>query len=832
MKSANPIHLLERDYFLHLDRSVPVWPPENLDLLDPTKFGNDGDEASGNWLTGEWNREELPESAGGYLWRTLEESPGRNDTRLFETILRFPSAPLFGSQSKTGYQVEMKPVHQHTMRFLRSPTQADEPKITKIFLMFNGLNELDRFDFYYDLAGLLIGKSNEVACLIIPFPAHLTRYPMIGKFAERPLQRFITDPSDLFRQYLRFMVEMQWLMSALVPVSDYPVTTGIPLLGESTQPNEGRCNTKSLSKDVHEAWKTIFDCSERGNRGYEVAQADVQQSISVVRHLIGWTPSDMKLVDRKIDDPLNPPQIHAIGYSLGGYLAQSTFFSWPYAIASCSTLCSGGALHDLRPEKIIHQEEWRAITHGLKYEVDSGMLEGRIALNEQTDRQFVNGIPVSLFASHFRTFHDIFLQDSHGTYGHRVSEFTSRMFFVVGGNDPIVPTRTVLDTSPPEGINMIEIANLSHFLGVEKGEWTAFWLPTIAGIISALADRSEKLLRTTMLANLWNEETTDVARGDSLAQRHASGALKRASKSAPRDSEPLNSDRIQTAITRLVERLEKNSVLLVLRNQIPVTLMGERVLHRRGSVPHYADFEIRQYWERLQQQRLSMLKSAPQVTIVVPGRLNDWLKQRLSILSDKHLPVVREFSEQDRQERIWEDFLRDWDGNDGALYRFNPEYPQALSSPRFQLEQMIREDTATPAHGWVVNCLPDVWISLSEKAVDNLAGADAKREEILTKFIERMSRIYRDRRRKKRREPRVEDERKATERIDEWIRDGVLEVIRVSPAQSSPRFLGEKVWSPQIVGDLLMHSALALARSRPCPNKGDFAKGWIEETAK
>ena len=134
MKSANPIHLLERDYFLHLDRSVPVWPPEKLDLLDPTKFGNDGEEASGNWLAGEWNRGELPESAGGYLWRMLEEAQGRNDTRLCETILRFPSAPLFGSQSKTGYQVEMKPVHQHTMRFLRSTTQADGPKITRFSL--------------------------------------------------------------------------------------------------------------------------------------------------------------------------------------------------------------------------------------------------------------------------------------------------------------------------------------------------------------------------------------------------------------------------------------------------------------------------------------------------------------------------------------------------------------------------------------------------------------------------------------------------------------------------------------------------------------------------
>src|SRR6185369_10837278 len=179
----------------------------------------------------------------------------------------------------------------------------------------------------------------DVGCLICPFPAHLTRYPMVGKYAEKPLQRFITDPSDLFRQYLRFMVEMQWLLSALVPFSDYPVASGVPLLAKSDQSAGGRCDTDLLSHAIYEAWTSIYDYAQRGRR---ISDDDVHQSVATIRELIGWHHSPTRLVDRDEHTRLDPPQIHVVGYSLGGYLAQSVFFTWPFAVGSCSTVCSGG----------------------------------------------------------------------------------------------------------------------------------------------------------------------------------------------------------------------------------------------------------------------------------------------------------------------------------------------------------------------------------------------------------------------------------------------------------------------------------------------------------
>jgi hypothetical protein len=392
MRPASAIHLLERDYFLDFDQSVPFWPPDKLALLNMKKRDEQADvKGSGVWLTDKWRRDVSDEKSGGYLWRELTRSSKehgsrqKGEERLREVVLRFPSAPLFGSQSKTGYQIHMKPVHQHTMRLLTASRAGKAPHIKKLFLLFNGLNEIDHFGFYYDLAGLLIANADEdaeVACLIAPFPGHLTRYPLIGKYAEKPLQRFITDPSDLFRQYLRFMVEMQWLMSVLVPVSYYPVTSGIPLLEESIEPNSGRCNDEILSSAIYKSWKAILGSVKRGT---EIHEKDVYQSIAIIRKLIGWKPSKTGLAGGKPDTALDPPQLHVIGYSLGGYLAQCVFFTWPFAIGSCTTLCSGGALGSLRPEKIIHQEEWRAITHGLKYELESGILEGRIAADDRDD---------------------------------------------------------------------------------------------------------------------------------------------------------------------------------------------------------------------------------------------------------------------------------------------------------------------------------------------------------------------------------------------------------------------------------------------------------------
>jgi tRNA A-37 threonylcarbamoyl transferase component Bud32 len=720
------------------------------------------------------------------------------------------------------------------LRLLKSANNTGAP-VTKLFLIFNGLNELDQLGFYYDLAGLLINGAQEgahVACLIVPFPAHLTRYPLVGKYAEKPLQRFISDPSDLFRQYLRFMVETQWLISSIVSIGDYPVTSGIPLLEPHHEPDRSRCSTDVLAPAIYRAWQSIFEYSNRRGES-AISQNDVLQSIAVLRDLIGWRAGTTRLTEDDIGTLIGQPQLHVIGYSLGGYLAQSVFFSWPYAIGSCTTLCSGGALTGLRPEKIIHEEEWRAITHGLKYDIESGMLEHRIAADDPSKPSSICGIPVSIFTSHFQTFTDIFLQEPYGTYRHRMSEFAPRLFFVVGGNDPIVPMRSVLETSPPEGINLIEIAKLSHFIATERGEWPNFWLPTIANIISSFSAHSEQLLSATTRSHLWDRETANAVGRDFRdieTLRAYAARFRRDVNPDRRLPRPLNSEEIQETILEFVKRLDSNGFLLVLRNQIPVTLMGPRVLHRRGTVPHYADQEINRYWAHLQLQREGMKREAGRVAVVVPGHLNKWFADRAPTLSFKHLPILEEFPEhQSRQHEIWNDFLADWETT-GALHRFDAR-PTKVSGDGFLLESLIRDDTGHPASDfWILNCLPDVWISLSGKAVTELAGT-GERPEILKALQNTMLRIYTADRKKDDKEL-TSNEKKARETLyglldykDEQ-NESHLRILRISAAQSSPRYLGELIHSRSMAVDLLTHTVLALVRSTQCREKGDFGKGW------
>jgi hypothetical protein len=252
------------------------------------------------------------------------------------------------------------------------------------------------------------------------------------------------------------------------------------------------------------------------------------------------------------------------------------------------------------------------------------------------------------------------------------------------------------------------------------------------------------------------------------------------------------------------------------------------VLHRRGSVPHYEDFEIRKFWQQLQERRLIMLNNASRITIVLPGRVNEWFTQRPTILSVKDLAVARELPHTDRLKKIWNDFLSDWEAKSGALNRFDPETPKEIdvnSPASFDLERIVRAKTATPSRHCILNCLPDVWISLSSKAVRDIAGAVVNRKELHKSFIRLMCLVYAyDRNQLGSVE--TEETEAAYKSVQKWLENKTMRIIRVSAAQSSPQFLGERISNHQTAVDLLIHSALALARSTPCLDKGDFKKGW------
>jgi pimeloyl-ACP methyl ester carboxylesterase len=823
LKNAGPIDLLERDYFLELHSQA--WPPRNLPLLGKVPLGTAP--RGSHWQAGEWQLESRGELPARFLRRTIQRNyEPANPKRLDEVILRFPSAPLFGIQRKREYQFHLSPINAHTLRLLRPATAPDGHSFKRIFIIFNGLNEIDHLGFYYDLAGLLM-QDDQTACLFHPLPGHLTRYPMVGRYAEKPLDRFISDPSDLFRQYLRFMVENQWLLSALAPISSYSVAPGISLLEASDGPRGGRCDSQVLSEAIERAWSRIHQKSAdlvgmKDPRGPDVDQQGILSSIESLRELLGWRPGE-PLSSCREDDLLPPPAIHVIGYSLGGYLAQSVFFTWPFVLSSCTTLCSGGALNDLRPVKFANEEEWRSIMHGLKYELDTGMLEGRIRFDPSPGSEGsvnagdVGGIPADYFSSHFRIFNEVFLQDAHGSYRSRVSEFAPRLLFVVGGNDPIVTTRSVMEASPSEGINLIEIANLGHFIAMNHGEWQNFWLPAVSRLLFAFSDRATTLLSQSVLRNLWNPERTGPPEGRTWSDAMGDGKSKR--QIFRRESEPLNSDRFQAELNAMVDPIKRQrAFLFIARNQIPTALMGTRLLHRRGTVPHYEDLRIREYWQGLTERRALLLQHHQQIVLMIPSKLNSWFTREPPILSVKSEPTARSIPTVESLRAIWHEFLDSWGGTH-ALFCFDPEKPREMpDAPSFKLERMVRARTRTQEPHPVLNCLPDVWVSLSEEVIEGMSGQAQEREAVERGFLKFVCSVYEE---QENSEPGSSLDPRTTS-LKGWLESGKLRIIRVSGAESNPLFLGERVWDLGKAIDLLVHTGLSLARSTQCKTKNDF----------
>jgi len=209
--------ILPRERDLRLQLSDPSWPEGNCPL------GAEGGESPPAGAE-PWQRNP------GFLYRsiTVEREP------LWEVMLRFPSAPLYGlHQSPPRFPRIENRSNFHTLRVIGTlpKTPKDQPlpreRIRDVYLFHNGLNETGEADLHYQLASrLLVHSESPAVCILRPFPGHLTRYPYNDIYAEQPLDTYLLDSGDLFRQFIRFMVETRWLLSILTPRPAYRVITG------------------------------------------------------------------------------------------------------------------------------------------------------------------------------------------------------------------------------------------------------------------------------------------------------------------------------------------------------------------------------------------------------------------------------------------------------------------------------------------------------------------------------------------------------------------------------------------------------------------------------
>jgi hypothetical protein len=803
-----------------------------------------------------WRRED------GYLRREIALDPkapkdGGIATPLTEFMLRFPSAPIHGVQRLGEHHSgSQKSLNFHTYRILMaSPDPQRQPpepqKITRLFLFHNGLNELDRFGLYYRLASYLINEDTvnedtETACIMHPFPGHLTRAPF-AHFAERPLQRYLWDGSHLFQQFLRYMVETRWFLSALVRRSDYPCLAGATLLASDPDPDKSRLDPAVLADAIFKEFVNMSDPPESRLGTAASGQTETRETAeqsnncglqTAIRTSV-LTLQDVLKLDKheRLGTTFTPeqrePAIHMIGYSLGGFAAQSAFMSWPFVIASCSTLLSGGALRELAPTAFADPEEWQTVLHSLRYELDDGMLDRRYGGTSV----HIAGVERRLFHYFQRTFYEVFQQEYRGSFRTRLAAYRRRMLFVVGGDDSIVRTESVLQSAPPGGINLLEIGGLSHFIDSDPGadkqeeqDQRTFWLPQVGKLMHSFSNDAANQQRSEHGATWGKPRTGDDAKPNdppALLTRH-----RRIAVDIPQDG-ALASAQFDWCIDDMLHRLgekssesdadgggspgARHSRLILSRNELPAVLLDLDSVQERARAFHHDEPSIKEYCDRTLARGEVLRGAAPQVKVLLP-----WNAYKiLSTLESEHgFPSQSETASghmprPDRERAVWKAFEETCD----ALSERNPcvaaiyDGKDALVPGKENdaaTKLLAQQQTIHKGELWVPS-LPDCWVWLSGDYLGKSGGKPLTPERVDTWFMECVSELYSDSDDSKQKE----EEENALGDLELALRADKLRIVTVSRARYNSRFRGRLVVDPKAAKQILTHVALCLAAAKP-----------------
>jgi pimeloyl-ACP methyl ester carboxylesterase len=876
----------ERDAQLGLD-SPAAWPTQESELQGWERH-HDGQSVAyferSLWAITDEDRFDIYQS---HLEAKQHQSPDAseleasdaldigNSVILRERLLRFPSSPLYGlphvppasPTPRPGADHE-PPAGFHSLRLLDLPGRGDLP-VDRVFTFHNGLNETLGSELFYQLAAwILVETANHGehgVCVIRPFPGHLTRFSTTSRLAEKPFHRYLADSLELFRHYLRYMVETQWFLSAIAPRDRYATLSGARVLGTRVgDPDHSRSRSELLAEEVLEDWKRIHEASAHPDfpGPSEPTAEALAACFETLRHCLGWVLHD-------VDDPPNiavieRPTVHVVGYSLGGFVAQSVFMTWPYLIASCITVCSGGALRELAPTAFAHPEEWQTLTHSLRYRLDQAMVDNLFA----DDEGRVLGLRPPLAEYLMRVFYEVFEQEYRSAHQSRMSEYVQRLLFIVGGNDPIVKPRSVFDAAPSEGANIIEIADISHFLSTHRSirdnvelEQRAYWLPEVARTFARWATEAEAVYQRSLILG-WRDDANRsfacaLEETETAAARHRRERAQvtaappelpetPVSSAALDSSGALDSDGFNFVLDTMVGRCAKHhGALIILRNEIPTFMLEtEYQIHRAKSL-HHSEDAIRLYLDGLRARTARLIEKPPDIggrytlgrstIVVIPEDADARLARRFdpSRASPSSEAPMGEFldpegrSPEEIRDHVVSRFQTSW------LHDRDPELPGVrLFSPgsvgsSCWVRDGAREIVGRKATGELmklaglrsmrkrlVSRLPDCWIWLAPGGALGLPNAQTffndpdhpgrLRREIIELFMTYLARSTADK-----------GSSTETNRLDPGYlaASESLIAVEISGARNNPRHRGRLLREAKDVEQVLLHTALAFILS-------------------
>jgi hypothetical protein len=776
---------------------------------------------------------------GGTLRRQIEmEHRSSAPTFLTETMVRFPSAPIHGMHRlHERHRSQEGSENFHTMRILRSSDAgASDQKIDRIFLMHCGLNELRKMGLYYRLASRLIneGGAEGTACIIRPFPGHLTRFPYQA-FAETPLDNYLWDGSHLFRQFLRFMIETQWLLSAIVRRSSFRCASGANLLAEAETPTGSRIEDSILTGAIFEDWErlrsaSVLSADEEARRSRQTARAEISgglskaelgPAITALRSALSLDRFEPRGAELDATHKSSEPKLHVIGYSLGGFMAQSVFMSWPFLINSCSTLLAGGALRELAPTGFTDPEEWQTVLHSLRYELDDRLMDPGLGV----DDEHVAGIDRDLFTYFKRTFYEVFQQDYRGSIQTRYEAFRDRMLFVVGGDDPVVRPQSVLQSGPKGGLNLLEIGGLRHSIDEEEdGDPTSrqrrsFWMPEMAALIHRFAknageEQDDERACTWFDADLaypllsreqWNNHYFATTKKRKVEDELRPLTPAEAVAIGPEGE--LSAEIFERSIEDLLYRTStpKGGVLFVLRNEVPTLMLPPAAVREAAASLYHDDLRIARYCLGIAARRKEFEDGIPRNCLVLPwnvGSVMAHIDERRAYPSQAE-SAGGQVATRPTGETIWKESL-------AALRRLSAKEAKR-SSVRFydgRLEGEVNgeEHQELLKHAQELNrepfvsppSLPDCWLWLShDHAATNIMGKFNINRGIrgLISFAAAVG--------------------ASDNMTSEAVMADELRIIDVSRARYNPRYRGRLLLEGRTARRRLLHVAACLALSQP-----------------
>jgi hypothetical protein len=595
------------------------------------------------------------------------------------------------------------------------------------------------------------------------------------------------------------MVETRWLLSILNPVPPDPwLVSGEPL------------DQEDLPGKILGDWKALRDASLEARRdgtntpdaefseealvGKKVGLGEARASVQTLRTLLG----------REEDSPQLP--IHVVGYSLGGFVAQCVFFAWPNMVSSCATICSGGAIRALSPTAFAHSEEWQSVLHSLRAEIEGSMLAKKISRSE--DDGSIAGVDSDQFGYFHRIFNQVFLQEDQASYKQRLSEHGSRMLFVSGGEDPIVKTRDVLDASPDEGITMLSIARLTHFLGEDargklEEEQRQFWLPEAGSLIARAATRAQELKAREL-----NEARELRAKAEAPAK-----AMGR--KPPQRD---LGSPDFEGALDWVVDQVTpKSGWLFICRNGIPAAFLPPDHRLAQGTALHHHDVAVQDYVLGLARRAKALEDIQDRTTLCLSRNLKP-IFIGSGELFDPHNDAVGKLVTQKEREEAWSTFVSEW-GDQIRWFEAGQISKGLAKAPRNKDHQKIANNFARHnAHragigvkDLKISQLPDVWISLARNVTEHMHVKYP--DETAMSFVSWVDELVAE----NQSETAENRKRDITDKLLEDLDEERVRIVSVSGSELNPRYRGRFESKLDPILALLAHCAAAVLRSRRGP---------------